>query len=271
MSKPQNVWPCRKTVKGGARTAAPLYYRRQHPPCSDTPAIGGQFGKKEETVQRKAYNEAKNTQNARGKKLMGREALAGKKEGCPHSSFEKRDGKRNWRIWTALIFSKAREIVHSWECDTRSVFSLVAVTVSLSSRCLMNTQNHPCSLQSSHSSVPYKGMFPSSSIKKCVPCLYSFLLWPYARRPRSPSRHGFASRDFSLGLTVARSAAHHGESPPLTCTEICAALPPHVGMLLFAASIFWTRLCGRVLFSGSSSAFHNPCFQSWWLLWSRII
>lgn len=32
-----------------------------------------------------------------GKKAMGREALASKKEGCPYGSFEKRDRKRNWR------------------------------------------------------------------------------------------------------------------------------------------------------------------------------
>lgn len=40
---------------------------------------------------------------------MGREALAGKEEECPHGSLEKRDRKRKWRIRAELLSFSARQ------------------------------------------------------------------------------------------------------------------------------------------------------------------
>lgn len=49
-------------------------------------------------VQWKTFGESRRHINYQKKKVMRRETLAGKKEGCPGVSFEKRDTKTNWRI-----------------------------------------------------------------------------------------------------------------------------------------------------------------------------
>ena len=107
------------------------------------------------TIQWKTFGGSRRHINCQKKKLMRRQTLAGKKEGCPGGSFEKRDRKRNWRIRTELLSFSARRRRFCTDANaTPDQYSdqLHLLSIYLNSRCLMNSQNHPCSLQSSCSS-----------------------------------------------------------------------------------------------------------------------
>lgn len=156
-----------------------------------------------------------------GKKANGKRGSAGKKEGCPYSSFEKRDRKRNWRTWTELLSFSARQgRLCTAENAAPDQFSdwpqlpfLSAVGVWWTPKTI------PALCRAATAQLHTRVGFPQADLRNVFPVFTPFFLWPCVGRPQFPSRHGFASRDLSLGLTIARSAGQRAEPPPLNCTE----------------------------------------------------
>lgn len=116
---------------------------------------------------------------------MGREALAGKKEECPHGSFEKRDRKRNWRIWTELLSFSARQgRLCRDENVTPDQFSDWPQLLSLSAVGVWGTPKTIATLcRAATAQLDTEVSFPQAALGNVFPVFTPFFLRPYLRRP----------------------------------------------------------------------------------------